>query len=121
MVGETIQSPLPFRKKEISMFIFRVEHDRNLCDDYRYSVNGSSITGHGTFMKCNSAREADESPNFGLCGEKPINLESHERCAVTAEQFQHWIPEDYLCACKNSSEYCEGGSFCFHCIEWIEG
>ncbi len=97
------------------MFIFRVEHKREFCSsDARYSVGGSSLTGHGTFKKCaNFDRFGGlrHTPNFGLYGLPPFQaMMVHERCAVTVEQWRSWVGPDSQCRNVNGecySYYCQ--------------
>jgi len=94
------------------MFIFRVEHKREYCTgDSRYEVSGKSLTGHGTYKKCdNLSWGSSNVPNFGLYGSPPYTaMMLHERCAVMADQWQNWIGPYY--ECKDSVE-CE--DYC-HC------
>jgi hypothetical protein len=98
------------------MFIFRVEHKREFCGyDPRYRVGGSSPTGHGTYKTCEQVRNSMiPVPNFGLIGMPPTRaMMVHERCAVTAGQFEAWVGTDY--SCRKESPDCnssEGSCYC---------
>ncbi len=90
------------------MFIFRVEHKREYCEfDSRYQIGGSSLTGHGTFRKCYCYDDRESVPNFGLWGSPPLTvMMEHERCAVTAVQWDSWIAPDYSCH-NDCSDHCK--------------
>lgn len=71
------------------MFVYRVEHDREVCDDYTFGQGGTSYTGHGPSSGWNCTINV---PNFGVAGNPPNRTLSHyHRCAVTARQFPYWI------------------------------
>lgn len=90
------------------MFIFRVEHKREHCaSDPQFKIGGSSSTGHGPFRTCINFEYSQAKPNFGLYGNPPtISMMVHERCAVTAEQWDCWITPDNYCADDLCDGYC---------------
>lgn len=79
------------------MFVFRVEHKRNVCSDPYFGESGDSLTGHGCqmFSRYNCGYLYDHAPRFGGVGNPPNRIMEHERCAVTAEQFDRWVGYDY--------------------------
>jgi hypothetical protein len=86
------------------MFIFRVEHKREKCIGDHYSVGGHSPTGHGTYRVCDSTIPYEERPNFGLSGMPPRTvMMTHERCAVTAQQFPKWISYSWDLTSRNTN------------------
>lgn len=91
------------------MFIFRVEHDREVCTYEEFKLGGKSLTGHGPLTGwCGN-------PNYGYTKSPPlIRMMPHERCAVTALQFDSWISEDW--ECKNVTTWCNGKKgYCKYC------
>lgn len=94
------------------MLIFRVEHNRYVCNDNRFGSGGSSPTGHGPIFRC---RTSSRDPNFGSRGRTPvIPMHFHERCAVTAEQFNSWIGVSEN-QCRELTEYCINSYNCIFC------
>jgi hypothetical protein len=94
------------------MLIFRLEHNRHVCNSSRYELDGSSPTGHGPIFRCPSALS---TPNFGSRGRTPvIPMQFHERCAVTAEQFNSWISVSEN-QCRELTEDCIGSYNCLFC------
>jgi hypothetical protein len=93
------------------MFIFRVEHNRDVCSSPIFRTGGQSITGHGTFRAdgCSTAR----CPNFGHVGMPPYRMMAHERCAVTAEQWADWVGTDT--SCQYTTADCYGSNYCDEC------
>ncbi len=78
------------------MFIFRFEHNRKVCTHPYFNENGESLTGHGSmkyFADCPVPES--EKPQFGGSGDPPYRIMVHERCAVTAHQFDRWIGRDW--------------------------
>lgn len=71
------------------MLIYRYEHNRVVCTSSEFSISGPSLTGHGTVITCPTS-SFDTIPRFGFSGSCPTRLMRHERCAVTAEQFNSW-------------------------------
>jgi hypothetical protein len=96
------------------MFIFRMEHERNVCQNPFFKAGGESITGHGTYRICSYDIEI---PNFGLAGDPPATLMmEHERCAVNALQFDNWISKNTDYDCRMITMYCQRiGQWCIHC------
>ncbi len=71
------------------MFIFRYEHNRDLCQEPFYATGGESLTGHGSIKIMPNC--ASDRPWFGANGWPPRRIMPHERCAVTADQFNLWV------------------------------
>ena len=93
------------------MFIFRIEHDRKRCVHSEYREGSVSNTGHGPMVQCNSI---NKRPNFGGNGNPPrIRMMKHERCAVTADQFNDWI--SFYNPCRYTDAYCWGSGNCLWC------
>jgi hypothetical protein len=98
------------------MFIFRFEHDRSECTLSYYMPNGESLTGHGIGTTCDGY---EIRPNFGWAGYPPCRIMVHERCAVTANQFDYWIESNFFpMPCTYSDEDCSGSFECQECGEY---
>lgn len=74
------------------MRIYRFEHNRAVCAHGSYTSDGASPTGHGPAVTCLTT---GTKPRFGFSGNAPSKIEFHERCAVTAEQFDAWRSADF--------------------------
>jgi hypothetical protein len=80
------------------MFIFRVEHKREICTDSFFGDQGGSLTGHGCqmFSRYDCGDMYSDAPRFGGKGDPPDRIMEHERCAVLAEQFNRWIGYNWV-------------------------
>ncbi len=105
------------------MFIFRVEHKRDICTSARFNQHSESLTGHGPHSGC-----VVSHPNFGSMGNAPsARMMEYERCAVTARQFSQWISP--LNRCRNLTKFCQSERNCYYCpaiptkpeLEMIDG
>ena len=97
------------------MFIFRFEHNRDVCMDAKYGKGGDSETGHGPASGSEAGCYTDR-PNFGRAGATPsIRMVEYERCSVTAQQFSAWIGMKYDYSCQFTTSACQGGGNCYLC------
>ena len=93
------------------MLIFRVEHNREVCDNVIYRKGGESLTGHGPA----SGGCIGERPNYGKNGVAPYNIMIHQRCAGTIDQFPKWVNYMWDRECQDLTSLCEGIGECFKC------